>query len=135
MKNYLKAISYGVITIVVLGLFNQLILIMALVGYGSLAKSYSVLLPWTQVFTYTLGGLGYFIVMFFGGLVTTIEAKNHSCSMAFAASILGSSISLYLSLKDEIFTPIAFFFLIFGISSALSGCWVWHKYQQRKPAE
>ena len=122
------------ITIVILGLFNQLILIMALVGYGSLAKTYSALLPWTQVITYALGGLGYFIVMFFGGLVTTMAAVKHSYPKAIAASILGSSISLSLSLKDEVFTPIALFFMLFGIAASILGCWFWHKYQQRKQA-
>lgn len=132
--NSSKAISYGMITIVILGLFNQLILIMSLVGYSSLAKTYPVLMPWSQVFTYALGGFGFFIVMFFGGFVTAMSALKHTYVNAVTASILGSSISLYLSLKDEIFTPIAFFFMSFGIASSIFGCWIWHKYQQRKQA-
>ncbi len=132
MINSLKAISYGIISIVILGLFNQLILILALVWYSTLAKTYPELLPWSQVVTYALGGLGYFIVMFLGGLVTAMASVKHTYSNAAAASILGSSISLYLSLKDEIFTPIALFFMILGIISSILGCWIWHKYQHRK---
>jgi len=130
--NSLKAISYGVISIVILGLFNQLILILALVWYSTLAKTYPELLPWSQVVTYALGGLGYFIVMFLGGIVTTMAALKHTYKNAIIASILGSSISLYLSLKDEIFTPIALFFLILGIISSIFGCWVRHRYLRRK---
>ncbi|MCU7800718.1 MAG: hypothetical protein KZQ70_11355 [gamma proteobacterium symbiont of Lucinoma myriamae] len=132
MINSSKAISYGVITIIILGLINQLILIMSLVGYSSLAKTYPALIPWSQVFTYALGGLGFFIVMFLGGFVTAMAALKHTYLNAFAASIVGSSISLYLSLKDEFFTPIAFFFMTFGIISSIFGCWIWHKYQQKK---
>ena len=132
MINSLKAISYGIISIIILGLFNQLILILALVEYSVLAKTYPVLLPWSQVFTYALGGLGYFIVMFFGGIITTMAALKHTYINAVAASILGSSISLYLSLKDEIFTPTALFFLILGIISSIFGCWVRHRYLRRK---
>lgn len=132
MINSSKAISYGIITIVILGLVNQLILIMSLVGYSSLAQTYPALIPWSQVFTYTLGVLGFFIVMFFGGLVTAMSALKHTYANAVAASILGCSFSLYLSLKDEIFTPIAFFFMSFGIASSIFGCWIWQKYQRRK---
>ncbi|MCU7818450.1 MAG: hypothetical protein KZQ56_10625 [gamma proteobacterium symbiont of Lucinoma myriamae] len=97
-----------------------------------MAKTYPALIPWSQVFTYALGGLGFFIVMFLGGFVTAMAALKHTYLNAFAASIVGSSISLYLSLKDEFFTPIAFFFMTFGIISSIFGCWIWHKYQQKK---
>lgn len=132
MGNHLKAISYGIITIIILGLVNQLALIMALVSYGSLERTYPALLPWTQLFTYAVGGLGFFVVMSIGGFVTAMSSLKDSYANAIIASILGSSISLYLSLKDEIFTPIALFFIVFGIASSVFGCWIWQRYQLRK---
>jgi len=132
MINALKAISFGIITIIILGLCNQLMLIMGLVGYGSLTKIYPELQAWSQVFTYVLGGLGFCTVMFFGGLVTAMASVKYSYTKTIIASILGSSASLYLSLKDEIFTPIALIFLVSGILSASLGCRVWLNYQKNK---
>ncbi|MCK5696817.1 MAG: hypothetical protein KAI02_01570 [Gammaproteobacteria bacterium] len=132
MINSLKAVSLGIITILVLGLCNQLMLIMGLVGYGSLVKSYPELQAWSHIFTYTLGGFGFCIVMFFGGFVTAMASIKYSYTKTIIASILGISASLYLSLKDEIFTPIALIFLISGILSATLGCRVWLNYQKNK---
>ena len=132
MLNSLKAISLGVLTIFILGLVNQLVLIMSAVGYNSLVKISPVFLPWTQEFTYILAGIGFFIVMACGGLVTARAALHQPYLKAVIASILGSSISLYLSLKDEIFTPIALFFVLFGIISSVIGCWAWQRYEQKK---
>lgn len=131
MLNALKAISYGIITIIVLGLCNQLLLIMGLVTYNALEKTYPVLSGWGQVFTYALGGSGYFVVMFFGGLVTTMVAVKYHYTKTIIASALGSGFSLYLSLKDEIFTPIALFFLLFGLLAAVLGCRVWLSYKNK----
>lgn len=132
MINSLKAISLGVITIFILGLVNQLVLIMSAVGFNSLSQISPELSSWSQEFTYVLAGLGVFIVMASGGLVTARSALDRAYSKAIIASIIGGSISLYLSLKDEIFTPIALFFLIYSIISSVIGCWVWKKYQQKK---
>ena len=130
--NSLKAISLGVITIFILGLVNQLVLIMSAVGFNSLIKISPEFSTWSQEFTYVMAGLGVFIVMASGGLVTAKAALDRAYTKAIIASIIGSSISLYLSLKDEIFTPIALFFLIYGIISSVIGCWIWQKYQQKK---
>jgi len=131
--NTFKAVSLGVITIFILGLVNQLVLIMSSVGYNSLVKIAPAFSPWSQTFTYVLAGIGFFIVMAGGGLVTAMAAVEKAYTKAIIASILGSSISLYLSLKDEIFTPIALFFVLFGISSSMVGCWMWKKYEKNNP--
>ena len=122
MLNSVKAVSYGVIAIVILGLLNQLILIMALVGYASLSEVYPVLSAWSQLFTYILGGLGYFMVMLSGGFVTAMAARKQAYIKAMMASIIGSSFSLSVSLKDDFFTPIALFFILFGILASTLGC-------------
>ena len=131
MLNSIKAISFGILTIIILGLVNQLVLILSLVAYSELAKTYSVLQPWSQVFTYALGALGYFIVMFFGGLTTSAIAQTQPYIKSMIAAFLGSSFSLYLSLKDEIFTPIALVFIVFGILSTLFGCWAWKQWKNK----
>ncbi len=104
---------------------------MSVVGYNSLTALSPDFVPWSQTFTYVVGGIGFFVVMAIGGLVTAREAAKQACLKAVIASVLGSSISLYLSLQDEIFTPIAFFFVSFGVISSLIGCWLWQKYQRR----
>lgn len=132
MLNSLKAISLGVITIFILGLVNQLVLIMSAVAYNSLLEISPQFKPWSQMFTYVIAGIGFFIVMASGGLVTARAALKYIYTNAIIASIIGSSISLYLSLQDEIFTPMAFFFILFGIIASVIGCWGWEKYQQTK---
>jgi len=132
MLNTLKAISYGIITIFVLGLCNQLLLIMGLVAYGSLTKTYPILSEWSQIFTYALGGSGYFVIMLVGGFITTMAAENKHYTATIIAAILGSSFSLYMSLKDEIFTPIALFFLLFGTFAAIMGCRFQLAYKAKK---
>ncbi len=132
MLNSLKAISYGIISIIFLGLCNQLLLIMGLVAYGSLAKTYPLLSDWSQTFTYVLGGSGYFIVMFIGGFITTMAALSNHYRYSIIAALLGSSLSLYMSLKNEIFTPIALFFLLFGILAAVLGCHFQLAYKAKK---
>ena len=135
MFNSIKSIAGGVITIIILGLINQLILIMSLVGYGSLTESYPLLASWSQVFTYVLGAAGYFLVMLCGGLVTARLAAKNTYQKAIIASIIGSSFSLSVSLKDEFFTAIALFFIIFGVLSSIFGCWLWHRYQTTDATE
>lgn len=135
MFNSIKSITSGVITIIILGLINQLILIMSLVGYGSLSKTYPFLASWTQAFTYIVSGGGYFLVMLCGGLVTAMLATNNTYQKAIIASIIGSSFSLSVSLKDEFFTAIALFFIIFGVLSSIFGCWLWHRYQATNATE
>jgi hypothetical protein len=103
---------------------------MSAVGYTSLSKWSPVFQPWSQVFTYTLAGIGFFVVMATGGMVTAMVALRHAYRKALIASFFGSSISLYLSLKDEIFTPIALFFIIFGLASSAIGCWLWKNHQK-----
>ncbi|MCP3849780.1 MAG: hypothetical protein GY694_06020 [Gammaproteobacteria bacterium] len=132
MINSLKAIVLGVTTIFILGLVNQLVLIMAAVAYNALIKMYPLLAPWSQVFTYVLAGIGVFIVMALGGLVTAKNAAEQAYIKAIIAAIIGSSISLYLSLQEEIFTPIAFLFLLYAVSSSVIGCWIWQKYQNKQ---
>jgi len=132
MLNSLKAISLGVITIFILGLVNQLVLIMSAVAYNSLIEISPLFKPWSQIFTYVIAGIGFFIVMASGGLVTARAAQKNIYTKAIIASIIGSSISLYLSLQDEIFTPMAFFFILFGIIASVIGSWSWERYQQKK---
>jgi hypothetical protein len=129
--NSLKAISIGITSILILGLVNQLVLIMALVGYNALVKVAPDFAPWSQVFTYSIGGLGYFIVMLCAGLFTAIASQQHHYRHAVIAAALGSSLSLYLSLQEEIFTPLALLFLLLGVVFALFGCWLWLKYEQK----
>lgn len=130
--NSLKAISSGVITILILGLINQLVLIMAAVGYNSLMKISPAFIPWSQVFTYSLGGLGYFIVMASAGVVTAMASERQDYIHIIIAAILGSSISLYLSLQEEIFTLLALIFLLLGILFAVFGGWFWKFYFNNK---
>ncbi len=131
MLNSIKAVSLGVLTIFILGLINQLVLIMSAVGYNSLVKILPALLPWSQVFTYVMAALGFFIVMACGGIVSAMVAEKQAYVKAVIASLLGSSISLYLSLQNEIFTPMALLFVLFGLMSSIVGCWGWQKYQAK----
>ena len=133
MFNSIKAISLGIIILLSLELINQLILIMSAVGFNFLIKSYPSLIPWSQIFTYSMGAFGHFIVMSLTGMTVAITSvSNRACLNAGIAATIGSSISLYLSLRDDIFTPIAFIFLISGIIFALIACSLWLKHAAKK---
>jgi len=120
-----KAISAGIVTIIVLGLVNQLVVIMANVGFSSLAKSYEVFSPYINLLTYIVGAIGYFSVMFCGGFVTAGICREKIYRHALIAAVIASSASLWLSLRSDIFTPIALVFLLSGILFTLLGSWVW----------
>lgn len=133
MIDSLKAISVGVISILILGLINQLVLIMAAVGFNSLMKWSDAFIPWSSAFTYFMAGLGFIIVMTIAGLLTAHASNNTPYTNAIIASILGSTISLYLSLQQEIFTLLALVFLILGIACSSFGCWFWLKNAKKNP--
>jgi len=123
----LKAITAGIITIIVLGLVNQLVVIMANVGFSSLAKSYEIFSPYINLLTYIVGGMGYFVVMFSGGFVTAAISREKIYQRALIAGVIASSASLWWSLRTDIFTPIAVVFLLAGVLFTLLGSWSWTK--------
>lgn len=125
MLSSLKAISLGIVTIIILGLVNQLILIMASVGYNSLVNIYPELTAWRQAFTYTISALCYFIVMASAGYITAMASRQYAYLHTTIAALLGMSLSLYLSLQQEIFTLFALFFIIIGLIFSLLGCRYW----------
>jgi len=122
-----KGIIAGIITIIVLGLVNQLVVIMANVGYHEIGKSYSFILPYINIFSYIIGILGFAIVMICGGFITAAIAQQKIYRNAIIAALIASIASLWWSLRTDIFTPIALLFLIFSILFALWGSWVWKK--------
>ncbi len=125
MLNQVKAVILGIISILIFGLINQLVLIISLVGFNSLIKSYPSLASWNQIFTYFVGGIGFAIVMLIGGFVCAMLAKKNVYRLSAIASIIGSTTSLYLSLQNEIFTIIAFLFIALGVLSSLLGSKIW----------
>ncbi len=133
MLNSIKAISLGIVTLLLLELLNQLVVIMASVGFNYLIKSYPSLASWSQIFTYSIAALGHFIIMVITGMVVTMASISKQAFFnAGLAVIIGSAISLYFSLRDDIFTPIAFIFLISGLLFAFLGCWIWQRRENRK---
>jgi hypothetical protein len=123
MLNNLKAISLGLIVILLLGLTFQLIIILSSVAYNWLAGIYPVIKPWSQYFNYAIGLSCYFVVMASAGFITASASKKQAYTNTSIAALLGMSLSLYLSLQQEIFTLLAFFFLIIGLAFSLFGCY------------
>lgn len=123
MLNNLKAISLGLIVIFILGLLFQLVLILASVGYNAMAHSFPSLSQGSQFFNYTISTICYFIVMVSSGYITTVSSKKNHYANTIIAALLGMSMSLYLSLQQEIFTFLALFFLFTGLTFALVGCY------------
>ncbi len=133
MLNSIKAISLGIITLLLLELFNQLVVIMAAVGFNYFIKAEPSLATWSQIFSYAIATLGHFIVMMLTGMVVAMASVPKRAFLnAGMAVIIGSGISLYLSLRDDIFTPIAFIFLISGLLFAFLGCWIWQRRENGK---
>lgn len=133
MFNSIKAISLGAISLLILELVNQLVLIMAAVGFSSLIKSYPGLMPWSQTFTYAMGAAGHFVVMAITGIIVAMASiKKQAYRSTVFAVFIGSGISLYLSLRDDIFTPVAFIFVVSGILFALLGSWFWLRREAEK---
>ena len=132
MIDSLKAISIGMLSILILGLISQLLLIMAAVGYNSLIKWSEFFVPWSSLFNYFLAFLGIFISMTAGGMITAMVSRRIPCTNAIIAALLGSVLSLYLSLQQEIFTPLALVFLIFALACSILGCRLWFRFQNHK---
>ncbi len=125
MLNNLKAISLGFITIILFGLLNQLIFIMASVGYNALLKSFSGLLPYKQLFVYVSGIICFFIVMASAGYIAAMSSKKHPYINTSIAAFSGMSFSLYFSLQQEVFTLFALLFIMLGLLFSLYGCYRW----------
>lgn len=123
----IKAIVTGIIVITVLGLVNQLVVIMANVAYHELTKSYSFLAPYIDIFTYIVGGVGFAIVMACGGIVTAMMTLENVYRNAIIAALIASSVSLWWSLRTDIFTLVALLFLVFGVIFTVWGSWAWKK--------
>jgi len=130
-----KAVSAGIITIVVLGLVNQLVVIMANVAYNEVAKSYVFLSPYLNLFTIMVGAIGFAIVMVCGGFITAFISQENIYRYSIIAALIASIASLWWSLRSDIFTPIALLFLIFGVVFSIWGSWMWKKkFLPEKPA-
>ena len=123
----IKALIVGISTIIILGLLSQLTVLLADVAYNSLAKNYSIFTPYRKLFTYFMTAVGFALVMLCGGYVTAAIARQKIYLYSSIAAIVSCSISLWSSLITEIFTPLAIFFLLYGITFALLGSWFWKR--------
>lgn len=124
--NSLKAIISGFITITVLGLCNQLLVIMAAVWFNHLGETYPLIATYEQALLNTLLIIGLFFVMAAGGYVTAAIAPRRIYWHSMMAALAGSGLSLYLSLRQDMLTPIALLYLLLGISFCLAGSWYWN---------
>jgi len=123
----LKAIISGFITIMVLGLCNQLLVIMAAVWFTHLGKTYPLIATYEQALLNTLLLIGLFFVMTTGGYVTAAIAPRHIYFHSMMTALISSGLSLYLSLRQDILTPIALLYVLLGIAFCLIGSWYWNR--------
>ena len=123
----LKAIISGFITIMLLGLCNQLVVIMAAVWFNHLGESYPLIAAYEQDLLNTLLITGLFFVMAAGGYVTAAIAPRRIYLHSMIAALIGSSLSLYLSLRQDMLTPMALLYLFFGVTFCLAGSWYWKR--------
>jgi hypothetical protein len=126
MKSF-KAIFSGFLTIILLGLCNQLLVIMAAVWFNHLGKTYPLIVAYEQALLNTLLIIGLFFVMAAGGYVTAAIAPRRIYFHSMIAALSGSSLSLYLSLRQDILTPMALLYLFVGIAFCLAGSWIWKR--------
>ena len=125
--NSLKAIISGFITITVLGLCNQLLVIMAAVWFNHLGETYALIAAYEQALLNTLLIIGLFFVMAAGGYVTAALSPRRIYLHSMIAALIGSGLSLYLSLRQDILTPMSLLYLLTGIVFCLVGSWYWKK--------
>jgi len=125
--NGLKAVISGIITILILGLMTQVAVLLAEVGYNSLANSYPIIDPFKQWFVYFTVATGFALVMLCGGYITAAISKQKIYIYSFIAAFVACGISLWSSLVTEVFTSSALIFLIYGIVFSLIGSWVWKR--------
>jgi hypothetical protein len=122
-----KALIAGISTIIILGLFGQLTVLLAEVAYNSLAENFTFLYPYRKPFSYVMMATGFALVMLCGGYVTAAIAHQKIYLYSSIAAIVSCSISLWSSLITEIFTPLAIVFLSYGLVFSLLGSWFWKK--------
>ncbi|MFK5891649.1 MAG: hypothetical protein QM504_00335 [Pseudomonadota bacterium] len=123
----LKALIAGISTILILGLVSQLAVFMASFSYGNLAKTYTILSPYSQLFTYSLIAIAFAIVTFCGGFITAAISRQKIYLYSLSAAVIACGISLWFSVGSDIFTPMVSLYISYGILFSLLGSWVWKK--------
>jgi len=125
----IKALLAGVTFVIFSGLLYQLIYILLATGYAVVIKEHPGWQITGQVFSYILGGIGYFIIMSSGSYLTAYIAKKHIYLHVILIAILSTGISLFASVREDGFTLNSILFVLLGIAFALVGGYTWTRHQ------
>ena len=121
-----KAIVFGWITTVLAGLINNLIFVLIAAYIGN-SRSIPFFAEYGEPITYTIGILGLFIAMAFGGFVTAFCARERVITHGAIVGLLASITSLALTAHTGVLTLISLLFIIFTALFTIVGCIIWSK--------
>jgi hypothetical protein len=125
--NSIKALTAGIICVIILGLTFQLFFIMADVGYNLLMNHYPAIKAYKQIFYYIIGLPGFFLVMATGGYLTSFYARKNVIIHSTIVGALTCGLALYTSINEDRLTLIGAGFFIVGILFTISGSLYWQK--------
>jgi len=123
----LKAITTGIIFIIVISLLMQLAYIFVAVAYNSLANNYSFLADISGSLNYLVGIPLFMLIMFSGGYITALIAtKRVVLHCAIVASVTTGGMILW-SLENAQLSLTGIIVFILAILSASAGGIYWQR--------
>ena len=125
-----KAVSVGIVVVVVLGLLLQLAFTSIVVGQIELSRNYPEYSSTIKAIPYLVGFGGFFLVMAIGGYVTASIALTRVVLNALVVGAVTAGISLWLSVSGGEVKLMSLIFLILGVAFCISGALLWRARQR-----
>ncbi|MDH5572560.1 MAG: hypothetical protein OEY89_12395 [Gammaproteobacteria bacterium] len=126
MKSF-KAIFFGCMFVVIVGLVVQLAFIFLAVGYIELAKSLPFLNAIGDYFRYLVGFPVFFLIMFSGGYITAAMAEKNVILHCLIVGLLTVGTMLASAIYDYDLTVSGYFLFGLAMVFPVAGGWYWTK--------
>jgi len=119
--NSIKAIITGVIFTVVAILLMQLVYLIVVVGYNSVAKDYPFLNDLGGTFRYLVAIPVLLIIMLIGGYLTGLIVKTKEMFHAFVVGVITVTLMMWTALKNADLTITGIVIIILMIVATVAG--------------
>ncbi len=126
MKSLLS-IASGSTFIVVASLLLQLIALLVMVAYKLLAKDYPFLDDIGGVFRYLVGIPSFLLVMFIGGYISAMFAKNKILLHTLIVGSITTSATMFLALDYMEITVTGVVVIVLMLVATVAGGMLWQK--------
>ena len=121
----IKAVFFGCLFIIFVGLVLQLAYIFLAVGYIELAQSFPFLNEIDEYFRYLVGFPIFFLIMFVGGYITADIAEKNVLLPCFIVGLLTAGSMLASAIYDYELTTSGYFLFGLALVLPMAGGWYW----------